>query len=95
MIMRTIIIKGITCSMKRGSIMKKIKYCCKNLKKHDAKLIYKTMKHEFPELKHKKKDCLGECKTCKQQCFVMLGKNKMICEPTAEKFCAALQSMIS
>lgn len=56
--------------------MKKIKYCCKNLKQ-GSKLVYKTIKAEYPDIKQKKNDCLGCCKLCSKQCFVMVGKSEI------------------
>ncbi|GGF95389.1 DUF1450 domain-containing protein [Paenibacillus abyssi] len=73
--------------------MKKIKYCCRNLK-FGTKPVYKAMKEAFPELKHKKQDCLGSCKLCTKQCFVMIGKKKIVCEPTAKKLLKALRKEI-
>jgi uncharacterized protein YuzB (UPF0349 family) len=62
---------------KAGPIMSKINYCCKNFK-HGSKSVYKTMKAEFPDMKQKKKDCLGNCKLCTKQCMVMIGKTEII-----------------
>ncbi|WP_128894106.1 hypothetical protein [Longirhabdus pacifica] len=56
----------------------KISYCCKNIKKHEAKAVVKSLKKSFPDAKHKMKSCLGECKLCKHQCFVQLGKKNLI-----------------
>ncbi|MBO9605090.1 MAG: DUF1450 domain-containing protein [Paenibacillaceae bacterium] len=57
--------------------MKKINYCCRNLKK-GVKPVYKTIKAEFPGIKQKKRDCLGNCGLCAKQCFVKLGKREII-----------------
>ncbi|XEC96346.1 DUF1450 domain-containing protein [Paenibacillus tarimensis] len=73
--------------------MKKIKYCCKNMKV-GTKQVYKAMKEKFPELEHKKKDCLGNCKLCSKQCFAMIGKKKFVCEPSAKKLYKALRKAI-
>ncbi|MDT9725770.1 DUF1450 domain-containing protein [Xylanibacillus composti] len=74
--------------------MKKIKYCCRNLKRYEAKFLYKSMKDIHPELKHKKKDCLGECKLCSKQCFVMVGKQKLLCKQSADELYAELRKLI-
>jgi len=73
--------------------MKKIKYCCKNLK-HGSKSVYKTMKKKFPDIKQKKKDCLGECKLCSKGCIVMIGKSKLVCASTADKLYDELLDLI-
>jgi uncharacterized protein YuzB (UPF0349 family) len=67
----------------RYGLMKKIKYCCKNLK-NGSKKVYKSLKNEFPEIKQKKKDCLGSCKLCSKQCFVLIGKSEVIVAPSAD-----------
>ncbi|TVY09772.1 DUF1450 domain-containing protein [Paenibacillus cremeus] len=74
--------------------MKKIKYCCKNFKKLGSKSVYKAMKKAFPELKHKKRDCLGACKMCSKQCFVMLGKTKLVAAHTPERLYGKLAKLI-
>ncbi|MNG24903.1 hypothetical protein D3C84_1096800 [compost metagenome] len=63
----------------------KIKYCAKNLKANDAKPVYKSVKNDYPDLKHKKEDCLGRCRTCKHECFAMIGKTTIVTAPTAKK----------
>jgi len=63
--------------------MKKIKFCCRNFK-HGSKTVYKALKTEFPELKRKKKDCLGACKHCTKQCMVLIGKTEMIVAPSPD-----------
>ncbi len=73
--------------------MKKITYCCRNLKL-GSKPVYKAMKSKFPELKHKKKDCLGNCKMCSREFFVQVGKSKVVCEPSAKKLYKRLRELI-
>ncbi|HEY0826823.1 MAG TPA: DUF1450 domain-containing protein [Bacilli bacterium] len=73
--------------------MKKIKYCCKNLK-NGSKTVYKTIKKQHPNIKQKKLACLGSCKMCSKQCFVMLGKSELVYASSAESLCKKLQSMI-
>lgn len=63
--------------------MKKIRYCCKNLK-IGSKSVYKTIKTEFPAIKQKKRDCLGNCKLCSKQNFAMFGKSEIVCAASAE-----------
>ncbi|OXM85114.1 DUF1450 domain-containing protein [Paenibacillus rigui] len=72
----------------------KIKYCCKNFR-HGSKSVYKAMKEKFPEIKHKKRDCLGNCKACSKGCMVLVGKSeKIVCAPTAKKLYKELREMI-
>jgi uncharacterized protein YuzB (UPF0349 family) len=73
--------------------VKKIKYCCKNLK-NGSKLVYQTIKAEFPDIKQKKKDCLGNCKLCSKQCFVMIGKSELIYASSAEQLYGELKTRI-
>ncbi|TVY00663.1 DUF1450 domain-containing protein [Cohnella terricola] len=63
--------------------MKKIKFCCRNFK-HGSKSVYKSLKIEYPEIKRKKKDCIGVCKACTRQCVALIGKTEMIAAPTPE-----------
>ncbi|MNI00960.1 hypothetical protein D3C73_537780 [compost metagenome] len=72
--------------------MKKIKYCCRNFK-HGSKDVYKSIKHKFPDIKQKKSDCLGNCKLCSKQCFVMVGK-KQICADSADRLYKELKQLI-
>ncbi|MFH5186133.1 DUF1450 domain-containing protein [Paenibacillus sp. TAB 01] len=72
----------------------KIKYCCKNLKQ-GSKSVYKAMKSKFPDIKHKKRDCLGSCKACSKGCMVLFGKSEqLICAPSAKKLYKELKSRI-
>ncbi|GAA4854361.1 hypothetical protein GCM10023310_36680 [Paenibacillus vulneris] len=71
----------------------KIKYCCRNFK-HGSKSVYKTMKKQFPEMKQKKRDCLGACKLCSRQCIAKVGKADVICAPSAEKLYEVLLDLI-
>jgi uncharacterized protein YuzB (UPF0349 family) len=74
--------------------MPKIKYCCRNFK-HGSQDIYKTIKNEFPEVKQKKKDCLGNCRMCSKQCFVMVGKKKQVlCALTPDELYKELKQLI-
>ncbi|MGO4370456.1 DUF1450 domain-containing protein [Paenibacillus sp. 2TAB19] len=72
--------------------MKKIKYCKRNFR-HGLKPIYKAMKDKYPEIKQKKSDCLGNCKTCKLECFVVV-KSKTITAPSADQLYKRLKKMI-
>ncbi|MFD2380159.1 DUF1450 domain-containing protein [Paenibacillus xanthanilyticus] len=73
--------------------MKKIKYCCRNFRT-GSKSVYKTLKSEFPELKQKKKDCLGNCRMCAKQCMVTIGKKEVVVAPTAEALYGILKARI-
>lgn len=73
--------------------MKKIKYCCRNLKQ-GTKAVYKTIKAEFPDVKQDKMDCLGNCKLCSKQCFVMVGKSE-ICAVSPDLLYGQLKQLIS
>ncbi|MBM7566623.1 DUF1450 domain-containing protein [Paenibacillus sacheonensis] len=83
--------------MPRGEVgsgrMKKIKYCCRNFK-HGSKSVFKSIKQEFPDLKQKKKDCLGNCRLCAKQCMVLIGKTEVIVAPTADVLYAKLKHRI-
>ncbi|MBH5317395.1 DUF1450 domain-containing protein [Paenibacillus sp. GSMTC-2017] len=72
--------------------MKKIKYCKRNLK-NGSKPLYKAMKEKFPEIKRKKSDCLGSCKMCKSECFVVV-KSKVISASSPELLYKRLKKMI-
>lgn len=73
--------------------MKKIKYCTRNMKNCGTKPVYKAMKQKFPEIKMKKSDCLGNCKTCKLECFVMV-KSKTVSASSADQLYKQLKKMI-
>ncbi|MFC4776851.1 DUF1450 domain-containing protein [Paenibacillus sp. GCM10023252] len=72
--------------------IKKIKYCTKNFK-NDLKPVYKAMKERYPHIKHKKTGCLGECKTCKHECFVMV-KSGAICAKSPDQLYKQLKQLI-
>lgn len=73
--------------------MKKINYCCRNFKQ-GSKAVYKKLKKKFPDLKQKKRDCLGNCKLCSKECFVMLGKKDVIRASSPAKLFKELKQMI-
>ncbi|KQN99087.1 DUF1450 domain-containing protein [Paenibacillus sp. Leaf72] len=70
----------------------KIKYCTKNFK-NGTKPVYKAMKDKFPDIKMKKSDCLGNCKTCRHECFAVV-KSKVVSAPSAEKLYKELKKLI-
>ncbi|GEM_PF-460373 len=72
--------------------MKKIKYCKRNMK-NGLEPVYKAMKKKYPDIKQKKSDCLGNCKTCKLECFVVV-KSKPIAAPSADQLYKRLKKMI-
>jgi uncharacterized protein YuzB (UPF0349 family) len=49
--------------------MEKLYFCKKN--KKGTKRVFKALQALFPLLKIKRKDCLGECKTCRSCPFVL------------------------
>ncbi|RED86264.1 uncharacterized protein DUF1450 [Cohnella phaseoli] len=75
-------------------LMKKIKFCCRNFDKHGSKSVYKTLKIEYPELKKKKKDCLGVCKHCTKQCMALIGKTEIVVAPSPEALYEKLKQRI-
>ncbi|WP_282941267.1 hypothetical protein [Paenibacillus sp. RC67] len=52
------------------------------------------MKKQFPDIKQKKKDCLGECKLCSKQCVVKVGKTNVVCAVSADKLYEELLGLI-
>jgi len=73
--------------------VKTIKYCCRN-EKLGSKAVYKELKREYPDLKQKKKDCLGHCKQCHKQCIARLGKGSFVCAATPDLLYAELKRAI-
>lgn len=72
--------------------MKKIKYCKRNLK-NGLNPVYKAMKEKYPDIKQKKIDCLGHCRICKLECFVVI-KAKTVSAPSADQLYKRLKKMI-
>ncbi|MEK8132284.1 DUF1450 domain-containing protein [Paenibacillus filicis] len=73
----------------------KIKYCCKNFKnKNGSKSVFKSMKDEFPDIEHKKKDCLGCCKLCSRQCVAKVGKSGVICAESPDQLYLQLKQLL-
>lgn len=70
----------------------KIKYCKKNFK-NGSKSLYKAMKEQYPDIKRKKSDCLGNCRTCRHECFVVV-KSKCISAPSSDLLYKQLKKMI-
>jgi len=73
--------------------MTKIKYCCRNFK-HGSKSVYRSLKDEYPDLKHKKKDCLGNCKACSKMCVAVVGKCELVCALSPEELYEQLKKRI-
>ncbi|WP_027409715.1 DUF1450 domain-containing protein [Anoxybacteroides tepidamans] len=57
--------------------MKKICFCKKN--KFETKKLYLFLKGTYKNVKIKRKDCLGNCKTCKSCPFVLIDKEMVKC----------------
>jgi uncharacterized protein YuzB (UPF0349 family) len=74
--------------------MTKIKYCQHN-KKFGSKSLYKLMKEQFPEIEHKKKDCLGECKSCKHHSIAKIGKSQLLCADSPEELYEELKAILA
>ncbi|WP_166245215.1 DUF1450 domain-containing protein [Paenibacillus turpanensis] len=71
----------------------KLHYCCRNLKK-GARPLYKHLKEAFPEVKHKKKDCLGRCGKCSKQMMVRVGKTGFFCSSSADDIYSEIKKML-
>jgi len=61
--------------------MDKIYFCKEN--EYKTKKAYKTLKSSYPDLKIKRKGCLGKCKTCKS-CPFSLVDGKVVKSETTE-----------
>ncbi len=72
--------------------MKTIKYCSKN-DKLGTKGVYQDIEKNFPSIQQQRKGCLSECKTCRRQPFVKVGK-KTIVGDTPEHLYEQLVSLI-
>jgi len=72
----------------------KIKVCCKNLKRCDGKPAVKALKHEFPDVKWKKKDCLGRCGACKKGAIAQIGKSAFLCKADPDALYAELKKLL-
>ncbi|MBN2984077.1 MULTISPECIES: DUF1450 domain-containing protein [Cohnella] len=72
--------------------MKKIKFCERNFK-NGTKPVYKRLKGAYAEIEMKKKDCLGNCKTCKRECFALV-KSGIVSAPTPELLTERLTELI-
>ncbi|MEK4250884.1 MULTISPECIES: DUF1450 domain-containing protein [Paenibacillus] len=70
----------------------KIKYCKRSLD-HGLKPVYKSMKKKYPDLKHKKTDCLGQCKSCRSGCFVMI-KSEPVIASSPKKLYKCLKKIV-
>jgi uncharacterized protein YuzB (UPF0349 family) len=77
-----------------GCVAMKIKYCCNNMKQ-GTKHMYSMIEEQHPDIKQKKKDCLGCCKMCKKQCVVEVGKNGYICADNAELLYMKLKQLLA
>ena len=73
--------------------VKTIKYCCRN-ERLGSKTVYKGLKHEYPDVKQKKKDCLGHCKQCHKQCIARVGKGNLVCADSPDELYAQLKRII-
>lgn len=70
----------------------KIKYCKRSLEQ-GLKPVYKSMKKKYPDIKQKKTSCLGQCKSCKSGCFVMI-KSEPIIASSPEKLYKRLKKIV-
>jgi len=60
-----------------------------------SKAVYKSLKLEYPDIKQAKKDCLGNCKLCSKECFVMIGKKEILCGASPEILYGQIKQLIS
>ncbi|MEW4370210.1 DUF1450 domain-containing protein [Paenibacillus kandeliae] len=72
--------------------MKTIQYCPKN-DKLGTKQVHADIAREYPDVKQQRKGCLKECKICRRQPFVKVGK-KLICADTPEQLYEQLSLLI-
>ncbi|WP_199615459.1 DUF1450 domain-containing protein [Paenibacillus alkalitolerans] len=73
----------------------KINYCCKNLKRCEGKTVYKSLKQEFPDVKQKKKDCLGRCGSCKKGAIAKVGKGSYLCAASPDDLYAEIKKLLA
>ncbi len=73
--------------------MPKLHYCCRNLKSC-ARPVYDALKVQYPEFKHKKKDCLGKCGKCTKHVMVRVGKNELLCCKDPEELYQDLKRLL-
>jgi uncharacterized protein YuzB (UPF0349 family) len=73
----------------------KVKVCCKNLKRCDGKSAVKALKCDFPDIKFKKKDCLGRCGACKKGAIAQIGKGSFLCKSDPDTLYAELKKLLS
>jgi uncharacterized protein YuzB (UPF0349 family) len=71
--------------------MEKVYFCTKN--EFKANKAYKSLKSSYPDLKIKRKDCLGKCKTCKK-CPFTLVDGKIIKSATGKELYSKLNKRI-
>ncbi|ARK30601.1 DUF1450 domain-containing protein [Halalkalibacter krulwichiae] len=64
--------------------MDKIYFCKENDFK--TKKLYKTLKSSYPDLKIKRKGCLGKCKTCKECPFSLVDGKVVKCDSNDELY---------
>jgi uncharacterized protein YuzB (UPF0349 family) len=73
----------------------KIKYCCRNVKRCGGKAVLKSLKHEFPDVKQKKKDCLGRCGACKKSAIAQIGKGSFLCAVSPDALYAEIKKLLA
>lgn len=72
----------------------KVKVCCRNLKRCESKSMVKTLKEEHPDVKWKKKDCLGRCGACKKGAIAQVGKAPLLCKSDPEELYQELKKLL-
>lgn len=74
--------------------MKTIKYCSKN-DRVGTKKVYQDIGEQFPDIDQQRKSCLSECKTCRRQPFVKIGKKQMLCADSPDQLYEQLTALIA
>ncbi|WP_052723788.1 DUF1450 domain-containing protein [Paenibacillus wulumuqiensis] len=74
--------------------MKTIKYCSKN-DRVGTKKVYQDIGERFPDIDQQRKSCLSECKTCRRQPFVKIGKKQMLCADSPDQLYEQLTALIA
>ncbi|WP_322905697.1 DUF1450 domain-containing protein [Paenibacillus sp. SGZ-1009] len=71
-----------------------IKYCSKN-DKQGTKQMYEQLKQQFPELTQQRKGCLGECKLCRRQPFVLIDKKQIVRAKSPDQLIGQLRTRLA
>lgn len=74
--------------------VKKLEYCLGNLD-NGAKLVFETVRHEFPDIQQQRWGCLGNCAECFKKPFVLIDDRQILAGENPDDLLQKVRDLLS